>query len=191
MRQPTEMMQSILTDEMAQRIIDFVPQVYGNSYVGLWTFQAIGAVLGEVYAICTSLMNETTPATSTLLLDYWEDQYGILRDSSLTTEQRRSRIVRKTLSRGPCNPATLAVEVSNALGGARVDVAENVAKNTFAIVIRDNVDDITPAYPVIERMKPAHLLCEIRIESQNPSTAEINVGVAMTHTERYVMEVTQ
>lgn len=191
MRQPTELMQSILTDEMAKRIIDYVPQIYGNSYAGLWVFQAIGRVLGEVYEICTSLMAETTPATSTLLLDYWEDQYGLLRDSSLTIEQRRSRIVRKLLSNGPCNPATMAVEISNVLGGVQVDIAENVAKNTFAVVIRDSVDDITLAYPVIERMKPAHLIFEIRTESKNPSTADINVGVAMTHTERYVLEVTR
>ena len=117
MRQPTDLMRTILTDEMAQRIIDWIPPVYGDSYVGLHIIQAIGSLMGEVRGICEQLMYETTPATATLLLDQWEDQYGLPRDSSLTVEERRSRIVRKIQSRGPCNPLTLATAVSAALGG--------------------------------------------------------------------------
>ena len=48
MRNPTQLMRSILTDETAQKLIDYVSQVYGDSYVGLWIFQVIGAALGSV-----------------------------------------------------------------------------------------------------------------------------------------------
>lgn len=191
MRQPTELMRSILTDETAQKIIDWVPPVYGDSYVGLWIFQAIGSVLGEVRGICEALMYETSPATATLLLDQWEDQYGLMRDSSLTIEQRRARIIQKRLTRGPCNPATLAMAVSTALGGIPVEILENVAKNTFAVVLAEVVSDVSPAVAVIERMKPAHLIYEFRVAAQTATVTKVGVGIAVTQSEIMEVEVTR
>ena len=191
MRQPTELMRSILTDEMAQKIIDWVPPVYGDSYVGLWIFQAIGTLLGEVRDICEALMYETSPATATLLLDQWEDQYGLMRDSSLTIEQRQARIVQKRLTHGPCNPATLALAVSNALGGIKVEIQENVAKNTFAVVLADALEDLSPAMPVLERMKPAHLIYEFRVAAQTAPATKVGVGIAVTQSEIMEVEVTR
>lgn len=191
MRQPTDLMRAILTDKMAQVIIDWVPPVYGDSYVGLWIFQAIGTVLGEVWDICEALMAETSPATATLLLDQWEDQYGLQRDSSLTIEERQARIIQKRLSRGPCNPATLAMAVSNALGGIPVEIQENVAKNTFAVVLADVVEDVTPAVAVLDRMKPAHLIYEFRVATQTAPTTRVGVGIAVTQTEIMEVEVTR
>lgn len=189
MRNPTELIRSILTDPTAQEIIDYIPPVYGDSYVGLHIIQAIGKVLGEVRKICQDMMYETTPATSTLLLDYWEDQYAIPRDSNLTIEQRRARIIQKRLSRGPCNPAILSAAVSSSLGGIRVDINERVAKNTFEVRIYNQVDDLSPALETLERMKPAHLIYEIRFVDQTAITAEINVGTAVTYGEKFKVEV--
>lgn len=189
MRQPTEMMRSILTDETAQKIIDYVSPIYGNSYVGLWMFQAIGSLLGEVRGICEALMYETTPATSTLLLDYWEDHYGIARDSRLSIEQRQARILAKIQSRGPCNPAVLASAVSTSLGGVPVEITERIAKNTFMVNIREYVEDFTPAVAVIERMKPAHLIYKIRVATKMVSDADIKVAIALVHSESYNVEV--
>lgn len=189
MRNPTELMRTILTDETAQRIIDFVSPIYGNSYVGLWMYQAIGVVLGEIYGIADALRYETNPATADLLLDYWEKHYGIPKDSNLTKEQRQLRIITKTQTRGPCNPTNLAAAVSAALGGVEVDITENVAKNTFLVNIRDVVDDYKAAIPVLERMKPAHLIYQIRIATQMVSEAELKVAVAVTHAQMYRVEV--
>ena len=189
MRQPTDLMRSILTDETAQKIIDWIPPVYGDSYVGLWIIQAVGAAMGEIRDICEQLMYETSPATATLLLDQWEDQYALPRGSSLSIEQRRSRIAQKYLFRGPCNPATLAVAVSNALGGIEVDILENVAKNTFAVVCYEVVDDVSPAVEVLERIKPAHLLYEFRMAEPTATVARVGVGIAATQSEITTVEV--
>lgn len=189
MRQPTDMMRSILTEEMAREIIDWVPPIYGDSYVGLWLFQAIGTLIGEIRSICEALMYETTPSTATLLLDQWEDQYALPRDSSLSIEERRSRIIRKILTRGPCNPTTLAMAVSGALGGIHVDIQENVAKNTFAVVLADVVDDVTPAEAVLDRMKPAHLIYEFRVAGQTANRTKVGVGIAVTQYESMEVEV--
>lgn len=191
MRYRTELMKSILTNETAQRIVDFVSPIYGNSYVGLWIFEAIGTALDEVYEIADQLRYETNASTADLLLSYWEEQYGILVDKSLTKEQRRARIVAKTQSKGPCNPARLSAAVSAALGGVQVEITENVAKNTFLVNIREVVDSINPAVAVIERMKPAHLIYQIRVATQTVSTSEIKTAIAMTHAEQFKVEVLQ
>ena len=77
MRNPTELMKSTLTSDTAQKIIDYVSSIYGNSYVALWLFQAIGTALDEICAIAHQLRYETNADTADLLLDYWEKQYGI------------------------------------------------------------------------------------------------------------------
>lgn len=191
MKYQTEMMRAILTNEKAQDIIDYVSPIYGNSYVGLWIYQAIGAVLGEIYTIAEQLRYETNPATADLLLDYWEEHYGIPKNNSMTTEQRRLRIIAKTQSRGPCNPVTLATAVSAALGGAEVEITENIAKNTFLVNIREVVEDFTPAVAVLERMKPAHLIYQIRVATQTVTDAELKTAIAMTYAERFKVEVQQ
>lgn len=187
----TELMQAILKSPRAQKIIDYVSPIYGNSYVALWIYEAIGYVMGDIYDICDNLRYETNPATATMLLDYWEDHYGIPRDTSLTVEQRRLRIIVKTQNRGPCNPHRLEMAVSSALGGVPVEITENVAKNTFLVNIREYVEDITPAVAVLERMKPAHLIYQIRMALQTVSEADIKIAIALTHSEQFKMEVFQ
>lgn len=189
MRRPTKLMQSILTNEMAQRIIDFVSPIYGESYVGLWIYQAIGVIMSEVYEIAEQLQHEAIPATSDLLLDYWEKHYGLPMDSSLTTEQRQARLVRKMRNRGSCNPERLKIAVSNALGGVEVDIQENIAQNTFLVNVREVVPSLVPAVAVLERMKPAHLVYQIRVATQTVTDAEIKIAIAATHAEQYRVEV--
>lgn len=189
MRNQTEMMRAILTNETAQRIINFVSPIYGNSYVGLWFYQAIGTVMGEVCEIADRLSYETNPATAELLLDYWEDHYAIPRDSSLTVEQRRLRLTAKTQSKGGCTPSRLAAAISAALNGVEVEIVENVAKNTFLINIRSYVESIAPAVAVAERMKPAHLIYQVRVASYTVAQRDLDLAIAMTHAEMYKVEV--
>ena len=185
MRQPTELSAAILTNPIAQEIIDWVSPIYGNSYVGLWIYQSIGAALSRVQGIAESLRTETNPITSVLLLDMWEKQYGLPVNNSMTVEQRQARLLAKLLSRGPCNPYRLAASISAALGGVEVDIQENIARNTFLVNIRDVVDDITPAVAVIERRKPAHLIYQIRIATQMVAEADIKAAIALTYAESF------
>lgn len=191
MRQPTELMQSILTSETAKKIIDWVSPIYGNSYVGLWIFQAIGAVLDDVDKIAEQLLYETTPRTTELLIDYWERAYGITSDPSMSIEQRREQLISKKLKRGPCNPSRLAAAVSVALGGVEVDIDEHVDTNTFLVNVREVVPSLVPAIAVLERMKPAHLVYQIRVATQTVSDADIKIAIAMTQAEHYRVEVVQ
>lgn len=191
MRYQTELMRSILTNETAQRIIDYVSPIYGNSYVGLWLFQAIGTALNEICTIAEKLRYETNPATADLLLDYWEREYGLASDPSLTKEQRRLKLIAKSLSHGPASPARLSSAISAALGGVEVDITENVDQNTFLVNIRENVGSFVPAVAVLERMKPAHLVYQIQAATQTITEADLRIAIAMTHAEQYKVEVVQ
>lgn len=191
MRKQTELMRAILNNEIAQRIIDFVSPIYGNSYVGLWIYEAIGIVLSEVYTIADQLRYETSASTTDLLLDYWDKQYGLPVDSTLTKEQRRERILTKKRRRGSCTTKRLEDAVSAALDGVEVDVTENVAPNTFLVNIRETVPSLVPAISVIERMKPAHLVYRVQVAMQTVSDADIKIAIAMTHAEKYKVEVLQ
>ena len=51
----TELMDEILKSQTAQRIIDFVAPIYGNGYVALWMFQAIGKPLDAIASFVDSL----------------------------------------------------------------------------------------------------------------------------------------
>ena len=189
MRYQTELMRSILTSKTAQKIIDYVSPIYGDSYVGIWIFQAIGTVLDDVCDVAEQLRYETSASTAELLLDYWERRYGLAVDKSLTVEQRRARILAKMQSRGPCTPTRLATAVSAALGGVKVEITENVARNTFHVLIRGAVDSLDPAVAVIERMKPAHLIYTINVSVQNYAPAEMKPAIVMTHAEMYKLPV--
>lgn len=189
MRYQTDLMKSILTDEKAKEIIDYVSPIYGNSYVALWIYQAMGIILGEIYNIAADMRYETSPATSDMLLDCWERHYSLPTDSTMTKEQRRLSLASKSSSRGPCSPARLEAAISAAIGGIKVEITENIAKNTFLVNIRDVIYDISPVVAVLERMKPSHLIYQIQIVSQMVSNADIKVAVAVVHAEMHTVEV--
>lgn len=189
MKNPTELMRQILQSEKAQEIIDYVSPIYGESYVGLWLYEAIGTVLDEIYQISEQLRYETTPATATLLLAYWERQYGIPTDTSLTPAQRQQRIISRIESRTAANPKVIASAVSAALNGAPVDITENVAPNTFRVNIRQGVPDTTAADAVINQMKPAHLIYQLLVALLVTAPVNIKIATAITQALQYATEV--
>ena len=70
-----------------------------------------------------------------------------------------------------------------------MDIEENIAQNTFLVNIREAIDDITPAVAVLERMKPAHLIYQIRVATQMVAESDIKLAIALTHAESYNVEV--
>lgn len=188
MRFLTEMQKEILTNRIAQKVIDYVTNLYGESYVGLWIFQSIGIVLEDVYIAAEKLRHETNASSTDILLDYWEKHYGIPINRKLTTEQRQANLIAKIQQRGPINPTRLKSYTSAALGGVEVDIVENIAKNTFMVIIRESVDSLEPAYKVLDKRKPAHLIYGIIVTIQHEAEENITIGVAATHTEHFHIE---
>lgn len=190
MKQQTELMRQILKNETAQTIIDYVSPIYGNSYVALWIYEAIGIVMSEVLRYAEKLRDETNPMTTELLMDYWETEYGLHKDSTLSMEQRRARLLRKIRDRAPCNPKRLAEAVSAVLG-VPVNITERVAKNTFRVDILNSVSDFNKllhAIEVLDSRKPAHLIYEINVDSPVDET-NVKLAAAITQAETYMAGV--
>ena len=189
MNYQTELMREILTNEKAQEMIDYVSQIYGNSYVGLWFFQVIGSVLGPIFDISAELREETSPITTTLLLPYYEAEYGIQPDPEMTLDQRRAQIIANMQAKGSCNPAHLTYAVSASLGGVPVEILEKPGTNRFIVNIRQAVKSYAPAITIIEKMKPAHLIYTIQGVVKESATTDITIGPALTTAEHYEVEV--
>ena len=81
----------------------------------------------------------------------------------------------------PVNPEKLA-EYAAAAAGVPCEVIENVAKNTFAVVLRANSDTIDRAKQAIDEAKPAHLIYIIYVALQRDALA--NTYLALAETER-------
>ena len=186
MKQQTELMRHILKNETAQRIIDFVSPIYGESYVGLWIYEVIGFAIGEIAAIAEQLRYETNPNTTELLMSYWEEHYGLHPDSNLTMDQRRVRLLDKIRYRAPANPRRLADAMATVLG-VPVSITERVAKNTFQVDILDAVADfkkLLHALDVLEKRKPAHLI--YTVAANNPvDETDLKLATATTQAEDY------
>ncbi len=150
-------MVEILKSPSAQRTIDFVAPIYGESYTALWLYEVIGRVLDNIVFSVGSLKEQTLPQTATWSLPYWEKEYGISTDFSWTVEYRRANILAKMKFVPPVNPAKLA-EFASAAVGAPCEVVENVAKNTFRIEINGFPKSLERLRAVIDEAKPAHLI---------------------------------
>lgn len=187
----TELMVQILQSEKAQEIVDEISQIYGNSYVGLWLIQAIGTVLDDLWAIVESLPAEFIPTTATWALEYWEQEYGFAKDSTLTNEQRQQRFVTKLMDKIPYNPARMEAIVAGVLGlpAEMVEIKENVSKNKFVVYIRRYVDDLSAAVQIINKKKPSHLIYDIVVAEQVEAEVDVNVAVAVNTYEKFEVEV--
>jgi len=157
-------MLQILKSPNAQRIIDFIAPIYGESYVGLWLLEVIGLALDEVTSYAESLPAQTLPQTATWTLPYWEDEYNVTPDESWTIAQRQANVLAKVKYVPPVNPTKLA-EFAAAVTGAPCKVIENVSQNTFSVEFQGYVPTLERLKGVIEEAKPAHLIWQVRAES--------------------------
>lgn len=190
MKQQTELMRQILQNKTAQKIIDYVSPIYGDSYVGLWIYEAIGFVLSDIYEIAEKLRYETNPMTTELLMGYWEEHYDLPLDSSLTMEQRRERLLDKIRYRAPANPERLEKSMETVLR-VPVEITERVAKNTFQVNIMASVCDfrkMLQALDVLNRRKPAHLIYWVNTDSPVDDT-HVKMATAITQAESFKVDV--
>lgn len=130
----TELMNQILTSQAARDILDELSPIYGEARVALWLFQVIGAELDDTRQWTQETMDQVVPQTATWSLDYWEDEYAIPRDPTLSTQKRRERILSYLRYRAPMNPYNLARVASSAADGVECRIEERTgAPSSFTI----------------------------------------------------------
>lgn len=188
MSRKTELMEQILTSEEANKIIGYVSPTYGSAYALLWLFQAVGTVLDEAHTFPAIYRDEISPITARWTLTMWENEYGLATDSTLSIEQRQKLLLAKILFRVPMNPKRL-VDIISASTGLETILMENTAPNTFKLLIRGYIKEITKLKAAIEEAKPAHLLCEILMAGLIQETCSVYWAAAASERKIYQVEV--
>ena len=168
----TDLMDKILQNDAAKRLVDYVSDIYGESYVGLWLFQVMGQALDEVNLSILLLFNEIFPNRSDILLPYWEKEYGITPNEYLSIEERQNNLLKKINSRQPMNPKRMEMLVEN-LCKRKCEVIEYISPFTFEIRIGsgDSYVNLRDVIDLIGDIKPAHLNYKIAC------TCYVNLGV--------------
>mgnify|MGYP000865776735 FL=1 len=190
MRHNSEKIKTILSSPEGQKSLDYVSPIYDNAYVALWLYQVIGLELDEMVVWVKNLSDEIVPEKTKLLVSFWEKEYGIPIDETLPLSQRRNILLSKIKTRAPITPYRIRTIVTAACGRSS-RVAENVAKNTFHVIIsapgQNGIDETAIKY-AIDQIKPAHLIYEIKYEQgvQTPIYAGCFMRVLKTVTLRQV-----
>lgn len=158
----SELINKILKNEKAREILGWLPPVYSDAYVFLWLLQVIGVSIDDMESWALEYGKQAVPQTATWSIPYWEERYGILSNSSLTTQQRRNQIVNKRRTRAPMPPKKVEDIITN-ITNVPTKIKENTGKNQFIV---DCIGYITPGMrrqveKEIDRLKPSHLIYTI------------------------------
>lgn len=186
----TELMEQILTSESAKRMIDYVSPIYGKSRIGLWLFQIIGLELDDVKEICDNIYDQIFVSRATWSLPYWEKAYEITPLPDQTIEQRRQQIQQRRVKKA-LNPARFE-KILSSLSGVEAKIVENTGKNTFQVIFYGTVNNYDEVLRRIEQLKPAHLICDVRISEVSESETNINyviVSSVCEHSSTIISEV--
>lgn len=178
----SDLIDTILTSETGQRMVDSVVNIYDNAYVGLWLFQAMGNEYDRWWTTVDELKQQTQPETATWSLPYWEQRYGLPTDESLPITERRRLIVEKERNRGPFTPRRVT-DLVKTMTGMSSRVVENAGPHTFHVYLAATTPADGALAKELARIKPAHMSFEIHYEQSVSST--IYVGMGMTYAYKF------
>lgn len=186
----TALAESILTSDEAKLLYNMVSPIYGESYVALWIFQAIGKQLDRMKSYAEDVSLQLDPETATWLLPVWEERYRITPGADWDLSQRQKTAANKRKYNAPIFPKKMA-SMLTALVGVPVDVIENTGKNKFTVYFRQNTtsEKVESARVTIEEAKPAHLIYDIIIAEEYIVPVNNYVAVSAATKEIFNVEV--
>lgn len=188
MRYRTDLMESILTSEEAQKIIDFVTPIYGEAYVFLWLIQVVGAALDECITCTDQYFNQVTPQTATWAIEFWEDEYAIIPDYSWDLAQRRQNVMDRMRCKAPITPKKIKDSVSAAIGRETI-IVENTGKNKFGVYINGYTTDTKKVIELINKAKPAHLIYDFVVSDYTEAESTVYNQIFVTANENIQINV--
>ena len=175
----------ILKSEHGKRMIREVSPIYDESYVMCWIYEAIGREIDLLQGYIDAILQEVIPSQANLLIDYWEQEYGIVPSAGMTLEQRITQLIGRIMQHSPFTPYRIKRFVET-LTGRKCEVNERIAPYTFEIVIEERSDGtsgtqvvLDEIFDFIDRLRP--ILHDYRIMNQWTSRIKIK-----TSTKAYV-----
>ena len=121
------------------------------------------------------MIDYVSPIYGKSRIGLWEKEYGITSLPDQTIEQRRTQISQMRIKR-PLNPKRFE-KIIEALSGVETKLIENTAKNTFQVNLYGEVNNYDEVVRRIEELKPAHLLCDIRVSDVIESETALNYAI--------------
>lgn len=157
--------QEIVTSSSAQKALTYISPIYADAEYFLRILNAIGTQLDIVWNFGQDMWDESFPHTARKLIEYWEDEYNLAHDSSMTVEERQNAISQKiSAARSPMTPKRLEKMLSS-VPGVIARVEENTGKNRFSVWLMSDVERMKEVRRIIERAKPAHLSYDLVFET--------------------------
>lgn len=162
----TKLKREIINNPTAEYILDNLSPVYGDGYVALNLINNLGLRMGNLIDLCKDLSKEGSPITATWSLDIWEDSLGLARNTSLSIDERRRRIMNLKVSRFSSNPYKLKRIIKD-FAGLDAEIIENTARYTFTIKIffdsNTNRIDLDEAFNEINKVKHSHIIYNVQL----------------------------
>jgi hypothetical protein len=161
----SDKIQQILSSPEGKKFLDYISPIYDEAYIALWIFQAVGLQFDDLETWTEDFIKQVVPQTATWSLPYWEAEYKIPANPSLSITQRRNTLIAKLRTRMPVNPYRIAL-IAKTICGCSCRVVENTAKNTFQLYISapgsTGIDEAA-IKTAVRQLKP-RLICEIKYE---------------------------
>jgi hypothetical protein len=168
------------TSPAAKRMLKTVSPIYDNAYVAKWMFHVMGLEIDEAWQFIEELRLQAFPETATWGIVYWEQQYHIPPDESLSIEERRRRVIIKRGKRKPMNPARIE-KLTRDITGRQAVVTERNEEYVFFIAILpgESEVDYQELINTIRSVKPSHLTPTILFQT------DVTLTIQATSQEKY------
>ena len=182
--------QSILTNYLGDTMLRMVAPIYDKSKAALYLFQSLGIVLQkETDFVAIDFIKQMFPQTTTWGITAWEDEYGIVHDTSKTIEQRRTYLMSVMYKKRPMTPKRLK-QIVEGVTGYGSEIVENVADNTIIVIVYGYVWNLKQLTDELDRKIPAHLNYILRMSDiEETGVTTTAIGFAMTEFEHYEIDV--
>lgn len=155
--------ENLPTSETGKRMLKRVAPIYQNSYIAKWLYQVMGEEWDGAWDIALSLRDQIFTETVTWGIEYQEHKYSIVPDESLSLDERRARLKRRTQQKFPLNPGVLEQFIKNGWS-ITADVDETVdygrLKLTFPNDLPSTVEEMLKE---VRRIKPSHLVLFLKL----------------------------
>lgn len=164
-----------LTTPTARRMLGYISPIYSQAARFLSIFDALGAQLDEACGWAQELVDQALPQTATWALHLWEAEYA-LKTGSGTDDARRALILNKLRAFAAVNPWAIA-QCAGAATGWPVHVLENTGSNQFTLVVAHYTTDEARLRSMVDEIKPAHLIYNVKYEESAQGHVRIACGV--------------
>lgn len=150
---------SPLTSERGQEMLGYLPGLYQDSVVTQDLLQAEGTEFDALRQALDEIVNQFFARTATWALDRWEQELGLVTDTSQTDSERQDRIVSRIRGTGT---ATISVvqSVAESYDKGAIDISEEFGSYSLTVYfvnttgVPPNLGDLKAA---VRSVVPAHL----------------------------------